>query len=133
MQRLSATFAQPSAVPITFDFERLRLLMLNQPFTESRPHNWEAACYQYRCFLGLKQRYPSLLLVPPPAALQLWHIHILDTRAYRSDCERLLQRFLDHLPGLGLYGLADQQQLHAAREACRALLLHHYGPDSLRA
>lgn len=82
MQQLSPTFAQPSAVPITFDFERLRLLMLNQPFTESRPHNWEAACYQYRCFLGLKQRYPSLLLVPPPAALQLWHIHILDTRAY---------------------------------------------------
>jgi hypothetical protein len=133
MHRPFPTFAHNPTEPITLDFERLHLLMLHQPFAESQPHDWEAACYQYRCFLGLKQRYPSLLLVPPPAALQLWHIHILDTRAYRSDCERLLQRFLDYLPGLGLYGLADHQQLRAAREACSTLLLHHYGPDSLRA
>ena len=131
MNRPSPTFEQSPGEPVTLNFERIRLLMLNQQPAVSSTNNWEAACHQYRCFLGLKQRYPSLLLVPPAAALQLWQAHILDTRNYRSDCVRLLQRFLDHLPGLGLYGPDDQQQLHAARAACNELLLRHYGPDSL--
>lgn len=131
MNQPSPTFEQSTAVPVTLNFERMRLLILSQPAGLSVPHNWEAACHQYRCFLGLKQRYPSQLLVPPPPALQLWQAHILDTRAYRSDCLRLLQRFLDHLPSLGLNGTKDQQQLQAARVKCRELLLLHYGPESL--
>jgi hypothetical protein len=131
MNRQLSPVEQSFTEPVTLNFERIRLLMLNQKTGVSLPQNWEAACHQYRCFIGLKQRYPSLLLVPPPAALQLWQAHILDTRTYRSDCVRLLQRFLDHLPGLGLHGPDDQQQLQAAHSACRELLLRHYGPDSL--
>ena len=118
---------------IELDFERLRLLSWEHFIEPVKPFNWDAACHQYRCFWGLKQRYPSLLLVPPTAALQLWQQHILDTRTYRSDCQRLLARFLDHLPALGLYGEADQQQLHAARSACDELLLKHYGAEALQA
>lgn len=131
MNRLPSAVEQSFFEPVTINFERIRLLMLNQKADVSLHQNWEAACHQYRCFIGLKQRYPSLLLVPPPAAVQLWQIHILDTRTYRSDCVRLLHRFLDHLPGLGLYGTDDQQQLQVARSACCELLLRHYGPDSL--
>lgn len=131
MNRPSPTFEQSFSEPVTLNFERIRLLMLNQSADVSLPQNWEAACHQYRCFLGLKQRYPSQLLVPPPAAQQLWQAHILDTRTYRSDCVRLLQRFLDHLPFLGLYGPNDQQQLQEARAACSELLLRHYGADAL--
>lgn len=131
MYQRSATFDPPFAPPITLNFERIRLWMLSQQTDTPQLQHWEAACHQYRCFLALKQRYPSLLLVPPPAALQLWQAHILDTRTYRSDCLRLLQRFLDHLPGLGLNGATDQQQLQAARTACDELLLRHYGPNSL--
>ncbi len=131
MNQPSPTFEQSTAVPVMLNFERMRLLLINQQPEVSPLHNWAAACHQYRCFIGIKQRYPALLLVPPPPALQLWQAHILDTRTYRSDCVRLLHRFLDHLPSLGLNGTKDQQQLQAARVKCRELLQLHYGPESL--
>jgi hypothetical protein len=131
MNRHFPTFEQSPAEPTTLNFERMRLLLLSQQPEVSPLHNWAAACHQYRCFLGIKQRYPAQLLVPPSPALQLWQAHILDTRTYRSDCLRLLKRFLDHLPNLGLNGPKDQQQLQEARVKCRELLLLHYGPESL--
>jgi hypothetical protein len=29
---------------------------------------------------------------------EMWHRHILDTAAYRADCDSLFGRFLDHFP-----------------------------------
>jgi len=133
MERVMNPSIYSSTAPVELDFERLRLLNAQPEHQPVSAAGWHAACHQYACFLGLKQRYPSLLLLPPAAALQLWRCHILDTRAYRRDCERLLLRFLDHLPALGLCSDADQQQLRTAQAICDELLLKHYGADALLA
>jgi hypothetical protein len=45
--------------------------------------------------------------VAPPVG----HRHILDTAAYREDCEAIFGRFLDHFPYFGLRGDADAEAL----------------------
>jgi hypothetical protein len=32
---------------------------------------------------------------------ELWHGHIVFTRRYRDDCDRVFHRYLDHTPGTG--------------------------------
>lgn len=92
--------------------------------------SWPEAEQQYRRFLSLKQWYPNQLLVPVGAALQLWQAHILDTRAYRSDCEAMFGRFIDHFPYLGAESEADQRELHFAEQLYRDLYVRHFGvPD----
>lgn len=44
----------------------------------------------------------------------MWHSHILDTRAYHDDCDRILGRYLHHFPYFGMRGEDDAQALHDA-------------------
>ena len=43
-------------------------------------------------------------LVPNRPIDELWHLHVLDTAAYRRDCAHVLGYFLDHYPYYGLRG-----------------------------
>ena len=45
--------------------------------------------------------------VPCKLVDELWHAHILDTRAYRDDCYRIFGFFYDHYPYFGLRDAAD--------------------------
>ena len=51
----------------------------------------------YRRFLHLHILYPGMELVPTKMIDEVWHQHILDTRAYSGDCERIFGHFLHHL------------------------------------
>jgi hypothetical protein len=64
---------------------------------------WTAAqCEQaevwYRRYLHLILIEPSRSHVPSEVIDTVWHIHILDTRAYRRDCEYVFGYFVDHCP-----------------------------------
>jgi hypothetical protein len=48
---------------------------------------------------------------------EFWHQHILDTRAYRADCEAIFGRFLEHFPYFGLRGAQDAEDLTNAYAA----------------
>ena len=52
----------------------------------------------YRRFLALNRLYPEKRLVPTVDVDELWHLHILNTRAYQADCARSLGFFLHHVP-----------------------------------
>ena len=69
---------------------------------------------EYRRFLALHLGYPGADIVPCEIVDELWHQHILDTRAYREDCERLFGRFLEHYPYFGMNGPEDAQALDDA-------------------
>lgn len=59
-----------------------------------------AAEQLYRQFLTLcSQRKPGQTLVPPQAADEVWHAHVMHTRQYATDCELLFGEFLHHNPG----------------------------------
>lgn len=69
---------------------------------------------EYRKFLALQLVHPDADIVPCEIVDEMWHQHILDTAAYRDDCDRLFGRFLDHFPYFGLRGEEDAQALHDA-------------------
>lgn len=69
---------------------------------------------EYRKFLALQLLYPEADIVPCKVVDEMWHRHILDTAAYREDCDAIFGRFLDHFPYFGMRGEADAQALHDA-------------------
>jgi hypothetical protein len=71
---------------------------------------------EYRKFLALHMAFPEMTVVPCQMVDEFWHQHILDTMAYRIDCERIFGRFLEHFPYFGLRGLQDAQDLSDAYE-----------------
>lgn len=69
---------------------------------------------EYRKFLALRIAYPDLEVVPCKLADEMWHQHILDTAAYRADCETLFGELLDHYPYFGMNGPDDAAALRDA-------------------
>ncbi len=69
---------------------------------------------EYRKFLAMQLMYPDADTVPCKIVDQMWHRHILDTAAYREDCEAIFGRFLDHFPYFGMRGEEDARALNDA-------------------
>src|SRR5215207_2821612 len=68
----------------------------------SRDHALEI-CDMYRKFLFLKKKYGHEYSLPPSEDIdEFWHMHILDTKNYRKDCEAIFGYYLDHYPYLGI-------------------------------
>jgi hypothetical protein len=58
----------------------------------------------YRAFLFLCKSYPDQIIVPTREVDDFWHLHILDTRNYISDCDNVFGHYLHHFPYAGLKG-----------------------------
>jgi hypothetical protein len=69
---------------------------------------------EYRKFLALHLAHPGADVVPCKLVDEIWHQHILDTRAYAEDCEALFGGFLHHYPYFGMNGPDDALALHDA-------------------
>lgn len=59
---------------------------------------------QYRIFLYLCKRYPRQFIVPTYEIDEFWHLHILDTRNYKKNCNLIFGKYLHHFPYAGLKG-----------------------------
>lgn len=64
--------------------------------------NFDVAERTYRQFLTLHAGHPERTLVPSELIDLVWHFHILDTRKYAADCERIFGRYLHHDPYFGI-------------------------------
>lgn len=73
----------------------------------------------YRQFLQLNLMQATHRPVPNILADAFWHTHILDTQRYREDCQSVFGYFLDHNPGFGAMGDAEERD-HAFRETVTA-------------
>lgn len=69
---------------------------------------------EYRKFLALHLAFPDADIVPCKLVDEMWHQHILDTRAYHEDCEAIFGDYLHHFPYFGMRGEADAQALNDA-------------------
>lgn len=88
---------------------------------------------EYRKFLALHMAFPEMEVVPCEIVDEMWHHHILDTIAYRDDCERLFGKFLDHFPYFGLRGPDDALALESAYDRTLATYRDAFGeppPDT---
>ena len=109
------------------DFKRLKHKYTESSEAEMAAADWDMAELEYRRFLTLKCFYPSVALVPSKQVDAIWHAHILDTRAYREDCQLVFDRFIDHYPYFGIYGQNDYQELKSAFAHTVSLYEKHFG------
>jgi len=62
----------------------------------------ESVEQEYKRFLyALTQKGREEIISPPSQEVdEFWHQHILDTRKYRDDCQKLFGHYMDHIPAL---------------------------------
>ena len=83
----------------------------------------------YRRFLALNIIYRDQKICPTGPIDDFWHAHILDTRAYESDCQDLFGEYLHHFPYFGMRGPTDRANLETTFDQSRALFIRHFGID----
>jgi hypothetical protein len=81
----------------------------------------------YKRYLILHAKYPEMTLAPERDIDRFWHMHILDTRKYATDCDATFGHFLHHFPYLGLRGEGDAEALQDAFEAMQRLYAQEFG------
>lgn len=92
------------------------------------PEVLDAMEAEYRKFLALRLAYPDAEIVPCGIVDEMWHQHILDTIAYRDDCNAIFGRFVDHFPYFGMRDEADAVALRDAYAETLALYEASFGP-----
>ena len=112
----------------TLDFSRLKHKYTQSSESEMSEYQWDSAELEYRRFLQLKVLYPAVSLVPSKEIDAIWHAHILDTRAYREDCNMVFGYFLNHYPYFGINGEQDYSNLKTAFQETVNLYEKHFGP-----
>lgn len=118
---------------IDIDVSMIRLKLTNPEDGEAgwSDEKLDLAQQEYFRFLALCLAYPDEAIVPCRLVDEFWHAHILDTRAYREDCQRLFGFFYDHYPYFGLNGPQDADNLRSAYDATLDLYELNFGtpPD----
>jgi len=98
-----------------------------------RQHGWchyEAASISdmYRNFLYLQKKYGKTHALPPSEEIdEFWHMHILDTKKYRHDCEIIFGYYLDHYPYFGIDDKTSLTDLETAFATMQQLYQHEFG------
>ena len=70
----------------------------------------ESAEIEYKRYLNLCLKHGKGI-VPNKIMDNMWHFHILDTRAYVKDCDKVFGHYLHHYPYFGMRGEEDAQNL----------------------
>jgi hypothetical protein len=112
------------------DLGWLRDRLLSGP--EELGYSWDPAKADY--YLRLYRNWLYICRkherenIPPQVEIDCcWHEHILNTRFYFRDCDRIFGYYLHHFPGFGKRGPADAANLQAAWRNAQARYFEEYG------
>ena len=84
----------------------------------------------YKKFLFLNKKYGHLYQLPPSEEIdEFWHNHILDTKKYRADCDKVFGEYRDHYPYFGIDGSSDFNDLENAFKNLQDLYLAEFGEE----
>lgn len=115
---------------LNLDFERIKFKLLVKEDGEAwSKEKIDLAEIEYRKYLTLIKLYPKKSIVPSKLMDEFWHMHILDTKAYREDCNLIFGRFIDHFPYFGIYGEEDRQNLLEHFEETKSLYQKHFSRE----
>ena len=87
---------------------------------------------RYRKFLGLVAKYPDIELSPARDIDQVWHLHMLQPRAYLEDCNRIFGDILDHDGGFGKDSEQQYQELLKVFDQTAMLWTSEYSEPYVR-
>lgn len=89
-------------------------------------------CRMYKNFLYLNKKYRSQYNLPPTDEIdEFWHMHILDTKQYRRDCEAIFGEYLDHYPYFGIDETTNFDDLSTAFEKMLGLYEKEFEGEKL--
>lgn len=86
-----------------------------QKILESKSDEWnleraEKAVLNYQRYIAVTKALGGIQLVPNADIDEIWHMHILDTRAYMQDSNALFGEYLHHYPYFGMISEENKQQ-----------------------
>jgi|WetSurMetagenome_2_1015567.scaffolds.fasta_scaffold13503_4 hypothetical protein len=88
----------------------------------------------YRKWLVLHKIYDQEIALAPNKQLDdYWHFHILDSRKYMEDCQKVFGDYLHHYPYFGIGDADAAKDLESAFQLTRDLFIKHFGHDLLGA
>ncbi|WP_122388234.1 glycine-rich domain-containing protein, partial [Pseudomonas savastanoi] len=89
----------------------------------------EIGIQYYRNLLYINKKYQRKYNVLPPLLEvdEIWHHHILDTRAYITDCEHIFGYYFHHYPYFGTRGEKDKKNLRIAFKLVQDLYKEEFG------
>lgn len=91
-----------------------------------------AVCNMYKNFLYLNKKYGANCKLPPSEEIdEFWHQHILDTKKYREDCDRIFGCYFDHYPYFGIDQKTTFADLGAAFETMQRLYAKEFNGEGL--
>jgi hypothetical protein len=99
-------------IDMLLDLSNIRFKLANPEEGKTPSHDeLDTMEAEYRKFLALRLAHPEAEIVPCKLVDEMWHRHILDTRAYAEDCEQIFGSFMHHFPYFGMRGDDDAQAL----------------------
>lgn len=66
-------------------------------------------------------------MTPSEPLDDIWHAHILDTKKYAEDCDKIFGKFLHHFPYLGMRGAEDKLLLEENYDTTKSLFRKELG------
>ncbi|KAK42782.1 hypothetical protein BG58_38035 [Caballeronia jiangsuensis] len=86
-----------------------------QKIIETKVETWTSvrahkAVQNYKRYMAVTKALGGTQLVPNGDIDEIWHMHILDTRAYMRDSEQLFGKYLHHYPYFGMLGEENERQ-----------------------
>ena len=132
------TFLQSKG--IDEDIAQLDLEMVKMKIGESEEGvGWnneqvEDAEIEYKRYLMLCRKYPhpKYSIVPNKIMDTMWHYHILDTKAYVRDSDRVFGGYFHHYPYFGLRGEDDEKELESSFEKTKTYYETLFGEPMAR-
>ena len=110
------------------NFERLKYkLQIREDGDKWTKEMTDLGELEYKRYLTLIKVHRHRSIVPSRIMDGFWHQHILDTKAYREDCQNVFGYFVDHFPYFGIYGEADKLDLLESFEETKKLYFERFG------
>ena len=129
---LKAKGIAPDIAAIDLEMVKLKLQEEDEGLSWSA-EQCEDAEIEYKRYLTLCKvyPYPDYSIVPNKIMDSMWHFHILDTRAYCADSEKIFGGYFHHFPYFGMRGEEDAKNLEDAFKDTNKLYLKLFG-ESMR-
>ena len=103
-------FEQAMPIVELWDFSLAVEKLMEIDATKWSNEKCQAAVRDYKRYMAVTKALNGVQLVPNADIDEIWHMHILDTRAYMKDCHDLFGEYLHHYPYFGMLSAENKQQ-----------------------
>ncbi len=91
----------------------------------------DSAEIEYKRYWQLCHKYGKGI-VPNKVMDEMWHYHILDTKAYHRDSKKVFGGYMHHYPYFGMRGAEDAEDLKQSFERTKDLYLDLFDEEMAR-